>query len=205
MNNQGLEALAALATAAPSSSNRGAGEAKRSGERTGGSRESGTSASGGSENGSSTREGQSQAPQSSQHGDHGSPSASQMAQWQQIMSSLAAQGGNANPSSNPNLSFLSGLQHSSQSESSPLLMAMQNMAQYQMMAQAQAASQNQFSALSNLAAQLSRTNPQAAGLGFSLQSPLASLLKGKLLILCVFPHGIIDRHVLPHGGDLHYG
>mmetsp|Transcript_10461 Transcript_10461/g.21297 ORF Transcript_10461/g.21297 Transcript_10461/m.21297 type:complete len:472 (+) Transcript_10461:91-1506(+) len=179
MNNQGLEALAALATAAPSSSNRGAGEAKRSGERAG-SREPGTSASGGSENGSA-REGQSQTQQSSQHGDRANPNASQLAQWQQLMSSLAAQGGggSANPiASNPNLSFLSGLQQqNSQLDSSSLLAAMQNMAQYQMMAQAQAASQNQFSGLSSLAAQLARTNPQASGLGFGLQNPLSSLLK----------------------------
>lgn len=204
MNNQGLEALAALATAAPSSSNRGAGEATRLGERAGGSREPSAPASGVGDNGSSTRDGQVQAHQSSQKGDHSqsTPSANQMAQWQQIMSGLAAQqGGNASSMApnNQSLSFLSGMQHSAQSDNnSSLLMAMQNMAQYQMMAQSQAASHDQYSALSNLAKQLSRTNHQPAGLGFSPQNPFASLFKGKLLDWRLFPRRIIAKESVSH-------
>ena len=192
MNNQGLEALAALASAAPSSAtNRGSGD---SGERGGGgSREAlGASASVGSENGSLSREQPQQGSQSSHNGDQSNHS-QQLAQWQQLMSSLAASGGNPNalgPNSNASLSFLSGMQQSPPTENSSLMMAMQNMAQYQLMAQAQAASQNQLSALSNLALQLSRTNPQTNGIGLSLQNPFASLLKGKLLVYLLDVCGI---------------
>ena len=184
MNNQGLEALAALASAAPSSasSSRGSGDAK-SGERGSvGSRDSGTSTQGGGvDSSSSSHEINTQNTTQTSQNSEQSTNPSQLSQWQQLMSSLAATGGgNANSlASNPNLAFLSGLQQSSQPDHSSLMMAMQNMAQYQLMAQAQAANQNQLSALSNLAMQLSRANQQSGGLGYSLQNPLASFLKGK--------------------------
>ena len=181
MNNQGLEALAALASAAPSSStNRSGDTSNRSGS--GGSREaSGSAASTGNESASSSREAGGQATQPSDQ----TSASSQLPPWQQIMALAAASGGNGNPlGSNPasNLSLLQGMNSGAHQDNSSLMMAMQNMAQYQLMAQAQAqaASQNQLSALSNLAMQLSRTNPQANGLGLPLQNPFASLLKGKL-------------------------
>lgn len=201
MNNQGLEALAALASAAPSSltANRGSGESslnRSTGERgAGGSREaSGTAGSVASDNGSSTRDAAApQAPQSAQQGDQANQ-APQLAQWQQLMSNLAASGGNANVlGANPGatgLSLLTGLQQAPQADNSSLLAAMQNMAQYQLMAQAQAASQNQLSAISNLAAQLSRTNQQANGMGLSLQNPFATLFKGTFITFRIGVCGI---------------
>ena len=192
MNNQGLEALAALASAAPSTAtNRGTGDsANGSGAERGGSREaSGAAASVGSETGSATA----QATQAATHAEQPTHPA-QLAQWQQLMSNLAASGGNPNvmaSNASGGLGLLSGMQSAPPTDNSSLMMAMQNMAHYQLMAQAQAqaqaqaASQNQLSALSNLAAQLSRTNPQASGLGLSLQNPFSSLLKGKFIVLIV--------------------
>jgi hypothetical protein len=118
--------------------------------------------------------------------------ASQMSsQIQQLMSSLAASsGGNPgtpsnNTTGNQNLSsFLAGFSGSGQTDNSSLMLAMQNAAQYnnllaQAQAQAQAANQqNQISALSNLAMQLSR-GAQPSGLGLGLQNPLASFFDGK--------------------------
>ena len=198
MNNQGLEALAALASAAPSTAtNRGTGDSSNgSGER-GGSREaSGTAASVGSDNGSSSRDVATQGAQSAQHGEQAAHPA-QLAQWQQLMSNLTSSGGNPNVlGSNPGagLGLLSGMQLTPSGDNSSLMMAMQNMAHYQLMAQAQAqaqaqaASQNQLSqlsALSNLAAQLSRSNPSPGGLGLLQQSPFAQLLKGKFIVTLV--------------------
>lgn len=184
MNNQGLEALAALASAAPSTSNRGSGAA--TGKRNAGgdgSKSKGTS----NGDGNSVQDGQSTS-QSSYNGD--SLSAPQMAQWQQLMTTLANSGGGGGSNmmaSNPNLSFLSSLQQQqlssapSAQDNNSFMMGMQNMAYYQLMGQSQAANQqNQMSALSNLASQLSRANQNgSSGLGKSLQNPLASFLQGE--------------------------
>jgi hypothetical protein len=207
-NHQGLEALAALASAAPPTESRVPGDANRTAER------DTTGRAGKSE--TPTASSANQTVQSNQGIEQGL-NPTQSAQWQQIMSSLASAGANTNQlgsnplASGPNLSLLAGMQANPnpQHDSSSLLMAMQNMAYYQLMAQSQAASQNQLSALSNLAAQISRTNPQATALALAGQNPLSSFLKGKpFLSFLQTDHGTIvsgrKPRLSPRGG-MHYG
>lgn len=192
MNNQlGLEALAALASAAPppAPGQRSSGETTQTSEG-GGSQSSGSAAGGTTTTGSTG--GSDGKPSSAR--DNSNPSqkidpasqssASQMSsQIQQLVSSLAASGGGSNPNAvnNQGFPFLSGLPSTGQTDNSSLMMAMQNAAHYNLLAQAQAANQqNQLSALSNLAMQLSRgSHPQGPpGLGLGLQNPLASFFDG---------------------------